>query len=189
MLSPIDAYELVKAHPLLAGTSPNDHANPDLPAVKHYYDLGEDKWGETSPPFIVWVPDSDRFSAGQPQQVRVTIRGKKRALECPERVEAGHSVNLLVARTADTSCYRELFQLLSRVRIAMRYALNTTANFDTRGGRHGGEASRRRWPNLLHYALSFAPYVPVVDEPTALAAITDTDVTQVTGTADPSDSE
>ena len=173
MLFPTDAYELVHAHPYLSGNSPNASFLPGAQPVKHFYgdQLPEQEWAKTAPPFIVWVPTRDSYDASRPQQVKLTMQGKQRAIEVPERCRAGHTVHLFVKRTKDLACYRELFSLLSRFRIACRYALNTTANYEARGGAQDGERDRERYPTLLHYELDLAPYVPILDIPSVLALI------------------
>lgn len=173
MLFPTDAYELVHAHPYLSGNSPNANFLLGVQPIKHFYgdQLPEQEWSKTAPPFIVWVPGRDAYDANRPQQVKLTMQGKQRAIEAPERCRAGHTVHIFVKRTKDLACYRELFSLISRFRIACRYALNTTANYEARGGLQDGERDRERYPGLLHYELDLAPYVPVLDVPNALALI------------------
>jgi hypothetical protein len=181
MLSLPDAYELVRANRFIAGTSKNAHDFPNLEPVKHFYDLDEDEWVKASPPFVVWVPGRDDFDANTPQEVRLTVQGKKRSYQAPERVQAGVDINIFVTRTADLDCHRELFKLVCRVRLALREALDTTANYRTDGGGSGGKPSRTRWPSMLHYVMRIAPYIPVVYEPYVLALIEGTEVEQIEG--------
>jgi len=173
VLFPTDAYELVHAHPYLSGNSPNANFLAGAPTVKHYYgsQLPEQEWPKTTPPFIVWVPTRDSYDANRPQQVKVTRFGKEIGIEAPERCRAGHTIHLFVKRTKDLACYRELYSLVSRFRLACRYALNTTANYEARGGVQDTERDRERYPTLLHYEMDLAPYVPVLDVPNALALI------------------
>ena len=178
MLFPTDAYELVHADPRLAGSSPNSIAQPQqagaqLAPVKHYYgaQLPESEWAKTAPPFIVWVPGRDAFDANTPKGVREIRGGRLIEIDSTERVQAGHTVHLFVARTKDLACYRAMYALLCRFRMAMRYALNTTANYRTDGGGFGGDSDLARYPALLHYSLGIAPYVPVCDVPDLLAEV------------------
>lgn len=169
MLFPTDAYELVTASPFIAGTSPNDANNPGLLKIRSFYDLPESEWAKVAPPFVVWVPSRDSFDDKQPQQVRVTRRGREEAIEAVGRCVAGHDIHLFVARTADIAARRNLFSLLTRFLLACRYALNTTANFRIGDGRP--EQNRTLYPNMLHYVLSLSVYVPIVDVPDVLAAV------------------
>ena len=169
MLYPSDAFELVSAHPYLAGTSPNAHFLAGLNKIKCYYDLEESKWGQTSPPFIVWVPSRDTFDANQAPQVKMVRNGVLESIEAIERCQSGFNIHLFTKRTSDLTCYREMWALLSRLRLAMRYALNTTANYRTDSG--GYDQKRDSYPNMLHYTLGVAPYVSVVDVPDVLAVV------------------
>lgn len=169
MLYPSDAFELVSAHPYLAGTSPNAHFLAGLNKIKCYYDLEESKWAQTSPPFIVWVPSRDTFDANQVPQVKLVRNGVLESIEAIERCQSGFNIHLFTKRTSDLACYREMWALLSRLRLAMRYALNTTANYRTDSG--GYDQKRESYPNMLHYTLGVAPYVPVVDVPDVLATV------------------
>lgn len=191
MIFPTDAYELVKAHPLLAGTSPESVAQPQQPGaylapVRHYYgaQLPESDWPKTAPPFIVWVPSRDSFDANRPQAVKETRGGRLIEMEPTERCIAGQGVHLFVKRTKDLACYREMYALLCRVRTAMRYALNTTANYSTGGGQWDDDPMR--YPTLLHYVLTIAPYVPVIDVPSVLAEIESVEIVSSRG-IDPSE--
>ena len=123
MLYPSDAFELVSAHPYLAGTSPNAHFLAGLNKIKCYYDLEESKWAQTSPPFIVWVPSRDTFDANQVPQVKLVRNGVLESIEAIERCQSGFNIHLFTKRTSDLACYREMWALLSRLRLAMRYAL------------------------------------------------------------------
>lgn len=183
MLFPTDAYELVHAQPYLSGNSPNANFLPGAQPVKHFYgnQLPEQEWPKTAPPFIVWVPDRDTYDTNKPQQVKLVLQGRVQAIEAPERCRAGHKVHIFVKRTKDLACYRELFALVSRFRIACRYALNTTANYEARGGLQDGERDRERYPGLLRYEMDLAPYVPVLDVPNALALIETVDVVSSKG--------
>ncbi len=169
MLYPSDAFELVSAHPYLAGTSPNAHFLAGLTKIKCYYDLEPSKWNQTSPPFIVWTPTRDTFDAGQRPQVKLVRNGVLESIEAIERVQSGFNVHLFTKRTSDLACYREMWSLLARFRLAMRYSLNTTANYRTDGG--GYDQKREDFPNMLHYTLGIAPYIPVVDVPDVLAVV------------------
>lgn len=173
MLFPTDAYELVHAHPYLSGNSPNANFLAGAQTVKHYYgsQLPEAQWPQTSPPFIVWVPTRDSFDAQRPQQVKTVLRGQLVAVEAPERLKAGHTIHIFVKRTKDLACYRELFALVSRFRLACRYALQTTANYEARGGTWDAERDLVKYPALLHYEMDLAPYIPIIDVPDVLAII------------------
>ena len=60
-------------------------------------------------------------------------------------------MHIFVKRTKDLACYREMFALVSRFRIACRYALNTTANYEARAVLQDSERDRERYPGLLRY--------------------------------------
>jgi hypothetical protein len=169
VLYPTDAFELVIAHPYLAGTSPNANNLPGLPKVRCFYDIPESDWTKVTPPFIVWVPGRDSFDTGQRQQVELVRKGREEAIEAIGRCVHGHDLHLFVARTSDLQCHREMFLLLTRVLVAMRYALNTTANYHMNGGQM--DPNRERYPSFLHYTLSVSEYIPIVDVPDMLAEV------------------
>lgn len=176
MLFPTDAYELVHAHPYMAGTSPQSVAQPQQPGaalspVRHYYgsQLPESDWPKTATPFIVWVPTRDAFDANGQKGVRETRGGRAIEMDGLERCQAGHAVHFFVARTKDLQCYRAMWALVVRFRLAMRYALNTTANYRTDGGTPDDDP--RRYPTMLHYTLGIAPYIPILDSPTLLGEV------------------
>lgn len=189
MLFPTDAYELVQAHPLLSGVAgPIPQQLPQmnaasLPKVKSYYgaQLPESEWVKTAPPFIVWVPTRDSFDANRPEAVKETRGGRLIEIQSPERCQAGHAVHLFVKLTKDLACYREMYALVVRFRLALRYALNTTANYRTDGGGWGGDADLTRYPNMLHYVVNVAPYVPVADVPWVLTDITSVSIVESRG--------
>lgn len=171
MLFPTDAYELVHAHPLLSGgaaPSAND-AGMVYPKVPHFYDAPESDWPKLGTPAIIWVPTDDDFDDNHLEKVVIEYQGKTVTLEPISRCRAGHDVHIFVTRTADLACYRALFSVLRRFMVALRYALNTTANY--RIVRGGMDRDRKKYPTMLHYVLRIAPCVPVVEEPNGTAVL------------------
>lgn len=168
MLYPTDAFELIKADPRISGGAVPSAADGGkfYPGIKMEYDVPEVNWTKLAMPAIVWVPMSDKFDTNHPEKIELDYEGRKVTLEPVWRCLAGHEVHLFVARTADLQCYRDMYKLLSRFMVAMRYALQTTANYRTDGGRWlSSPMERAKMPNALHYVLSVVPYVSMVEEP------------------------
>ena len=115
-------------------TTAADHVANELMKITGDLDIRESKWAQTSPPFIVWVLSRDTFDANQVPQVKLVRNGSPESIEAIERCQSGFNIHLFTKRTSDLACYREMWALLSRLRLAMRYALNTTANYRTDSG-------------------------------------------------------